>query len=247
MKMSSNFSALVTSICIATSITDVSAQKLSNENNYTASIKNVVMSSNTTANNTIKTKLATVPPDEKTYTLTIVPSKIKAFDATTKNAVTVKFKSHANQSLNLSLVNDNGGVLYNKSDNNVNNFFERLNLKDLALGNYNLIVEKGLTKTFQPFELTANGIVMTEKNRITKFLPQILQKGTKLDINVMMTKSGNVHVNIYNNEDGKLVFEENNTKIVNLNKRFDISNLHHGEYTVEVLSDDEVAYLEIRL
>ena len=246
MKMSSKFGSVVASICCATFITNTDAQKLSDVKDYSAKSPSAKIFNNTAVNTNASKNLATAPPYETTYNLTVAPSRIKTADAVYKNAVTIKFKSRANQAFYMSLVNDNGDVLYTKSDANINNFFELLNLKNLDLGNYNLTIKKGLIKTIQPFELTHDGVVMNEKKRITKFLPQILIKDTKLDVNAMMTKFGTVRVKIYKADD-QIVFEENITKIISLNKRYDISKLHHGEYTVEVLADNESAYLEIKL
>ncbi len=186
------------------------------------------------------------PDDDDASVLKITPTLVNADSKVSTKSISIGFRNKAKNTVNVVLKNATGDVLFSKKTVDCSNFFESLNLKNLELGAYNLTVTKNLVKTFQPFELTANGVVMNKKERVQKFIPQIIQRDTKLDVNAMMHKIGTIKLSIYN-EDGQLVFEQYNEKVVTLNKRYDLSQLGKGEFTAQVTADDEVSYLTIKL
>ncbi len=187
-----------------------------------------------------------LPPDDGAIILKITPTVSKNLSTANSTSILIGFRNAKKNTVSIILRNKNSDVLFDKDVKDCKNFFESLNLKNLDYGVYNLTVCKNLIKTIQPFELTAAGVVMNEKKRVHKFIPQIIQRENKLDVNVMMTKLGSVNFSIYNS-DGQLVFEERNDKVIMLNKRYDLMQLGRGEFTAEVSADDEVTYLEIKL
>jgi len=174
-------------------------------------------------------------------------SSVKIFAVSNSKTLMVSVSNNLNDAIEIELNDANGHVLYSETSvEKVNTFSKRLNLNNLDAGYYTLVVKKNLVKTIQPFELTETTIVMTETERKEKFLPNIAQKGTKLDVNIMMSKYDNVHVKIYDNE-GRLVFEETNYVVIALNKRFNLEKLSTGIYVVEVTAGDETQYGTITL
>ena len=126
------------------------------------------------------------------------------------------------------------------------NFSKKYNLINLGAGSYSVIITKKATKTIQPFELTANDVVLFETERKEKFMPSINQKGAKVDVNVLLGKYSNIKVNIYDNE-GRQVYNDINYVVLNLHKRYDLSTLPSGAYVVEVIAGDDTQYFPIRL
>lgn len=173
-------------------------------------------------------------------------SSVKISAVANTKAITVNVNNLVNDVLEVSLQDAVGVVLYSETVKNTNSFTKRLSLVNLDAGHYILIIRKNLVKTVQPFELTETSVIISENERKEKFLPNIFQKGNKLDINVLLGKYSNVHVLIYDNE-GRLMFEETNYVVLDLHKRFDLSNLSTGTYLVEVIAGDEVQYSTVSL
>lgn len=179
-------------------------------------------------------------------TIDLAGSKVKIVAAANTKALTINIDNLSLDAIEISIEDANSDVLYSETAKNVSTYAKRLNLTQLEVGKYKLVIKKNLVKTIQPFELTETTIVMTETERKEKFLPNIAQKGTKLDVNIMMSKYDNVHVKIYDNE-GRLVFEETNYVVIALNKRFNLEKLSTGIYVVEVTAGDETQYGTITL
>ena len=173
-------------------------------------------------------------------------SSVKISAVANTKALTVNVNNLVNDVLEVSLQDAVGVVLYSETVKNTNSFTKRLSLVNLDAGHYILVIRKNLVKTVQPFELTETSVIISENERKEKFLPNIFQKGNKLDINVLLGKYSNVHVLIYDNE-GRLMFEETNYVVLDLHKRFDLSNLSTGTYLVEVIAGDEVQYSTVSL
>lgn len=125
-------------------------------------------------------------------------------------------------------------------------FAKKYNLSQLEAGKYRLVVTKNLVKTIQPFELTNRSIILNELERKEKFLPTIVQKDKKLDVNVLLGNYSNINVRIYNNE-GAPVFEDKHYVVFMLNKRYDLSKVPTGTYIVEVMAGDETQFFTITL
>ena len=181
---------------------------------------------------------------ERTIELSGSKVKIAAIDNT--KAVTVTINNLSLDVLEISLESNDGDVLFSETAKNVTGYAKRLNLTQLQAGSYKLIIKKNLVKTIQPFELTETNVIMTQSERKEKFLPNILQHGKKLDVNVLLGNYSNIHVKIYDNT-GKLVFEDTNYVVLTLNKRFNLEKLSAGIYMVEVNAGDETQYETIVL
>jgi len=173
-------------------------------------------------------------------------SSVKISAVANTKAITVNVNNLLNDVLEVSLEDADGVILYTETAKNTNSFTKRLSLVNLDAGHYVLTIKKNLVKTVQPFELTATSVIISENERKEKFLPNITQKGNKLDVNVLLGKYSNVHVLIYDNE-GRLVFEETNYVVLDLHKRFDLTKLGTGTYLVEVVAGEEVQYSTLSL
>ena len=173
-------------------------------------------------------------------------SSVKISAVANTKAITVNVNNLLNDVLEVSLEDADGVILYTETAKNTNSFTKRLSLVNLDAGHYVLTIKKNLVKTVQPFELTATSVIISENERKEKFLPKIIQKGNKLDVNVLLGKYSNVHVLIYDNE-GRLVFEETNYVVLDLHKRFDLTKLGTGTYLVEVVAGEEVQYSTLSL
>lgn len=179
-------------------------------------------------------------------TVELAGSNVRISAVANTKAVTLNVNNLQNDVLEVSLEDAQGVVLYSETAKNTNSFTKRLSLINLEAGNYILTIKKNLVKTVQPFELTETSVIISENERKEKFLPNIVQKGKKLDVNVLLGNYSNVHVLIYDNE-GRVVFEETNYVVLDLHKRFDLSKLGSGIYLVEIVAGDETQYTTVSL
>ncbi len=194
---------------------------------------------------TTKTISVATPPGDNAYTVNISPAKTVTSHVVNNKAIDVRIKNTKNSTVNISLVDSQGQELFNQARDN-KRLNERLNLKNLPFGNYNLIIKKDLIKTIQPFEINIKGVVMSEKSMIKKYLPQIIQRGKSFDVNVLLNKIDNIQVRVYDNL-SNLIFADNNKNGFKLNKRYDLTKFGNGVFTVEVIADDEAEYLTVNL
>lgn len=171
---------------------------------------------------------------------------VKIFAVSNSKTLMVSVSNNLNDAIEIELDDANGHVLYSETTEKVNTFSKRLNLNSLDAGFYTLVVKKNLVKTIQPFELTETSIKMSENERNEKYLPNIVQKGKKVDVNVLLNKISDVNVRVYDIE-GRLVFEQISKDVQDLHKRFDLEKLAAGVYLVEVIAGDETQYATVSL
>ncbi len=173
-------------------------------------------------------------------------STVRIFAPANSKTIMVKILSDLNDNVEIELEDAEGHVLYSETAEKTKSFSKHLNLVNLEAGFYTLIVKKNLVKTIQPFELTETAIKMSDEERKEKYLPNISQKGKKVDINVLLNKFSDIKVRIYDFE-GRLVFEQISKQVQDLHKRFDLEKLESGAYLVEVVAEDETQYSTIKL
>ena len=74
-----------------------------------------------------------------------------------------------------------------------------------------------------------------------KFIPVVMLKDNKLDVNVLLKTYGNISVNIYDNV-GRKLKQEKRSDALNFHKRYNIAQLPDGAYVIEVTTGDETFY-----
>ena len=141
----------------------------------------------------------------------------------------------------ISIEDANGAQLMQETVKENPNFVKRYNVSKLESGKYTLTVTKRTIRTVQPFEVTATGVTIAEIEKKEKFIPFLNFKNNKLDVNVLLGNYSNITVTLLDNE-GRKVQEDKNYVVMTLHKRYDLSKLPAGAYTVEVLAGDETFY-----
>ena len=169
--------------------------------------------------------------------------KISAIQNT--KAIVVSFTNITEEGVTVALEGEDGLLVTDKV-NAKPNYSKKYNLINLETGSYRVIITKKATKTIQSFELTAHDVVLFESERKEKFMPSINQKGSSVDINVLLGNYANIKVNIYDNS-GHIVFDDINYVLLNLHKRYDLSKLPAGGYVVEVIASGDTQYFPITL
>ncbi len=173
-------------------------------------------------------------------------TKINITAIENSKTVVVTLSNNANGEMSVSLEDAYGEKFATDMVKAPAYFAKRYNLSQLEAGQYRLVITKNLLKTIQPFELTRTNIVLNELERKEKFLPNISQKGKKMDVNVLLGNYSNIIVKMYNNE-GQMAFEDKHYVVLTLNKRYDLSKVAAGSYVVEVIAGDETQYFTVTL
>lgn len=145
------------------------------------------------------------------------------------------------ETVSIVIRDDKGSILVNETVNKTPNFIKKYNMSRLENGDYTMTITKTTLRTTQPFKITNDGIVMTEMEKIEKFIPVVLFKNDKLDVNVLLKDYNTITVDIYNNQ-GVRVKQDKYPSVLSLHKRYNISQLPNGVYIVEVKAGDETFY-----
>jgi hypothetical protein len=157
--------------------------------------------------------------------------------ATTENVI-VSLGTVEKEEITIKIVNNDGTSLINETVKNVKDFSKKYNVTRLEDGAYRLIVTKKTIRTVQPFSIKGGVVSMSALEQKEKFLPTVNFHNDKLDVNVLLGNYSNILVKIYN-EDGKIVKEEKHYVVLQLNQRYDVSQLPKGSYTAEIKAGDE--------
>ena len=114
-------------------------------------------------------------------------------------------------------------------------------MSQLGTGRYTLTVTKKTVRTVQTFEITAKKLALMTIDKKEKFLPMVSMNKGKLDVNVLLGNYNNITVTILDNE-GREVTKDKNYVVLNLHKRYNLSELPNGIYVIEVMAGDETFY-----
>lgn len=189
---------------------------------------------------TLFTTAAKANNAEKIYDLDGTSVKISAVS---KN-IFVNLGSVKNEEVVIKIEDAQGNTLVSETVKEKAVFSRTYNVSQLENGAYTLFIVKKMTKTIQPFNVFNGKVTMLTAEMKEKFLPVVIQKNDKLDVNVLLGNYSNITVIVYDNE-GHKVFEDKNYVVFDLHKRYDLSKLAKGSYLAEVTAGDEVAYYNI--
>lgn len=117
-----------------------------------------------------------------------------------------------------------------------------LNLNELSTGNYKLVVSTGVRETEQPISITRTGLSLNIGDRKEFFAPVVRMNGSLLDVSLLNSNLTNLKLRIEDAE-GILVYEDEARNVVKVEKRYNLSKLPVGEYTV-VLNVGDKSYVK---
>lgn len=148
-------------------------------------------------------------------------------------AFTLNLKDIRSENVVIRIIDVNGNVLIEEKVSNQKEYSKKFNLMNLPEGDYLVSISKSMMETIQPMKITYEGISADENSRTQKFKPAFVHNGNKLDINLLLPNSSAVKVTFVN-EKGEEIFTDNNPSVQNFSKRFNLSQLEAGRYTVLV-------------
>jgi hypothetical protein len=115
----------------------------------------------------------------------------------------------------------------------------------LPEGKYFLSIQLGTKEWVQPIKLEVDRVNIDKKAIREYFSPVFHPNGNKLDIILLNQFLSPVEIHILN-ENGQAVFNEKLGSVLRVEKRFDLSTLEAGTYTMVVNAHNRNYYHTIR-
>ncbi len=131
----------------------------------------------------------------------------------------------------IGLKDGNGVTLLNDRVRNQASFARKYNLVNLPAGEYILFVEDGSKTTAQPITLNSDGLEIPEEKKMKIFAPAILINQNKLDFTMLCLRETSVTIKIFD-ETGNENYLATTLEKGSVQRRFDISSLDSGRYTI---------------
>lgn len=131
----------------------------------------------------------------------------------------------------IKLKDQAGSTLYITQTQEGLEFAKRFDLKSLEAGNYTLEIENESSFTATPVSINADSAWVNNDDQVTIMKPVLRQNGEKLDVIFPANDCDDVLITIYDSKFRKLVMEGFDGESL---KRFDLSQLAQGAYTVKM-------------
>lgn len=158
-----------------------------------------------------------------------------------EKSIIVNLGSVQKEVISIVIADSDNNILVSEMVKNKSNFVKRYNMSKLESGKYTLTVTKKTVRTVQPFEITTRSLVISTLDKREKFLPVVSFNKGKLDVNVLLGNYNNITVTIFDNE-GHEVTKDKNYVVLDLHRRYNLSDLPNGIYVIEVMAGDETFY-----
>lgn len=166
---------------------------------------------------------------------------VSPISGTKKIAITL---SELNSHAKIELLDQQGIILTSTKVKSIN-YQSIFDLTVLPDGKYFLSIQLGTKEWVQPIKLESDKVNI-DKNAIREyFSPVFHPNGNKLDLILLNQFLSPVEIHILN-ENGQAVFNEKLGSVLRVEKRFDLSTLEAGTYTMVVNAHDRNYYHTIR-
>lgn len=134
--------------------------------------------------------------------------------------------------LDISILNEDGFVIYSKEETLKKS--KTYSLDKLEEGNYVVILSNEFKTVKNNFTLTENSILI-DYHTETTYKPIFNVLENNIDLNYL---AGGLDTKIHIQDNESEFFETNIKESVSINKRFNITNLPSGDYTIVVSNKD---------
>ncbi len=148
--------------------------------------------------------------------------------------------------LAITLSNEKGQVLMEEEVPPSKSFSKILDLSKLRPGQYSIQVASELRETVQPLYITAADIILYEGQRVEHFAPSARLTGRHLDVNWFNTRVATMEVAILDAH-GTEIFKDTLRNVVRVERRYNLSNLRRGQYTVRLTTPRRSYYHTIEI
>jgi hypothetical protein len=158
----------------------------------------------------------------------------------TKDAkmVLLSLKDLSQVPLKISIKDSKGEVLKNSYAQGDEDMTYRFNLAKLPEGAYQISISSATDEFIQPIDVCKNCVNIYDEQLIEKHKPSFRLNENKLDINLFNKSQTPVTVMISDKEGNKVIEDTSSTGIT-FGRRFDLTKLNSGDYTVTVKTKEE--------
>lgn len=148
-----------------------------------------------------------------------------------KQKALVAYKANFNSTLEVTLTNNEGEILYFKRTQNPQSEYRKVfDFSELGNGKYNVSINYGNQSINRELTIKKNKMEIGTAKRM--YEPFLTTKDGKLNLSHLNVPMKNVYLNIYNK--GEHVSGANLGKQMTIQKCIDVSALQKGEYEVVV-------------
>lgn len=155
--------------------------------------------------------------------------KVKSYDA--KKFVVI-IKSANPTDLQISLKDNNNYQIYSERHANLKDgYAKKFDVADLPDGSYFLEIENEQKIDVYSIEIAEGQLNIENDSRVAIFKPQVFQKGNMVDIAMLKYLDVPMTFSIINNTND-IVYEDTLADSQSVNKRYDMSKLDPGIYTL---------------
>ena len=131
----------------------------------------------------------------------------------------------------------NGKIVYKETKSPEYLMRRKYNLKKLPQGEYLVYIQNEKKTLVQSVDITSRDILINHDEEKVFFSPYITLKNQSLDLNYLSLTPTKMSVRIVDGS-GELAFEENDEVQGNVQKRFNLSALPAGDYTITTSIND---------
>lgn len=142
----------------------------------------------------------------------------------------------------MRLLDAAGNVLINEKIENQPAVRKVLNLENLESGEYSLIIATSRQEIMQPLHLTGTTVLADATKRKTYLVPTIKVGDNYVDVMWLNSRVADMSVSFIDSRGGKTVFRDELKDKIKVEKRYNLSNLDRGSYTVVVSTPDHTHY-----
>lgn len=157
--------------------------------------------------------------------------KVKSVEAKT---VAVVAYGYGEAKTDITLRSGNGQVYYRETIKAGDNFAKRLDMSEMPKGEYTIEVENSDSFTAIPVMVDLTSAIVKNEDEVTIVKPRLSVIGDKLNVAFADAFTQEVWVSIYDTNANRLVYEKVSAENM---KRFDLSKLAKGQYTVHMSTE----------
>ncbi len=123
---------------------------------------------------------------------------------------------------------------------------KKYNMSNLPEGEYFLYLEDEMSLKLQPVVLKPAGLVVEPAKRTEVFKPIVTMNEGKMDFSLLHLSGQPVSIEILNAQ-GDVLYNEPKAESGSIQRRFDLTNLPAGDYSVAVRTDDNTFYKKVSI
>jgi hypothetical protein len=162
-------------------------------------------------------------------TLNVFATGVPSIAFANNKAIIIKSNDWKSKTVDVEIKEATGTVILSETLN-IRKSDRKYNLKNLPDGQYTIEIADDLKILKQQFFINKSEVVMSEEVETT-YKPFIIHNGNNLDVN-LMTLGNPAFINIIDNNNNIVYADKQDTSAVH--KRYDISSLTEGTYTITV-------------